>query len=401
MSEGDRIHTSGDGIPEAPQQQPPKVRQLTSLRRVADKLLDGSRVCANRERFSGYRRYVPLNTQELFNALVQLYEILLHTQWQRFKRYVDSYNPGAHAQQFAARRYISCWFHDLYVSNRDSARRLTPIAFQEHFSHEEVLYSDEYDIFLAMLNAHIRPTNIVGTPESTLWVPIIANVIDWDTENPFGITNYDADFCFTKGLIDIMKDSKNWGTQNLVTSTTGRPSWLLDWHNERAYAWFSAEGNYSDEDLAVAYIVGVACTPKLGIRDVDEWQSWENNQIPAEINVSRLNRVVANRWHGGYEVRTIDQRELDYYYIGETPSTPAPIIKKKGKTAASKSKAVAISDEPRASKEKDKDKSSSSQEPHLVTINQFQITDWTYHMEVLQHVELHSRTGALRSLILL
>lgn len=392
---GDRIHTRDEGISDVPQEQPPKVMQITPMTRVTDKLQDGARICFDRQRFVGYRRYVPLNKQDMFNSLVELYTIMFQTQWQKFKRLVDSNLQGEQLPRAAAERYISCWFHDLYVSNRDSAVRLSPIAFQEYFQHEEVYYLTEYDSFLVLLNAQIRPTQIHGTPEATLWIPLISSTINWSSSNPFGINHYNADYNLTRGLVDIMKESRRWTIQDLVTSVTGRPSWLFDWHDDQAYAWFHREGNYNNDDVAIAYIIGVACTPKLAMRDVDEWQSWENNQIPAAYNVNNLNRIIPRRWHGSIDIRTIELREMDYYLLDEVPRTPRPLTR--AQKAASRQRALAIRDEP-ATQGGDAE-ASTGRQATLTTVNEFQITDWTYHLGVLKYVELHSRTGALKSII--
>lgn len=67
----------------------------------------------------------------------------------------------------------------------------------------------------------------------------------------------------------------------LITDTLGRPFWLFDWHaNNTCCAWFPAEGNFSMEDITLGYILGVACTPRLGPRDVDDWQIFPDGIVP-------------------------------------------------------------------------------------------------------------------------
>lgn len=47
------------------------------------------------------------------------------------------------------------------------------------------------------------------------------------------------------------------------------------------------EGNFNLEDVTLAYILGVACTPNMGPRDPDDWQFF-GGKVPADVDVNDL-----------------------------------------------------------------------------------------------------------------
>nr|WAK97195.1 putative coat protein [Dichroa partitivirus 2] len=395
---GERITPTDDITPVGTPTPPALGLTRTSITRVSDFLQDNSRLNMVRSHYDKHRRYATLHIQQMFNSLVALYSSLFLTRWPDFKRFMDQFNVPAtiHPWTYAARAYLSAWIHDLYVSNREAVKKLSPLAFSQHFQHEEVYYLHEYDEFLVRLNASIRPTHIKGIMEDTLYIPLIHENPTWDNNvSPFAIVNFNLSFDLVNGLIGIMKDRKGWKISSLVTDTLGRPSWLFDWHSDnRCCAWFPPEGNYTMDDVSIAYIIGVACTPKLGPRDIDDWQLFENNIVPNPLIADNLERAVERRFFGGYEVRTLEQRQV---ILGtcEAADPEAQPGSKRVRTGAAKkaSKSITTGAEPL-----DGTTSGAQDEEVIQLIPQFQLTDWTYYHLVIQYLDNHTRSGALKML---
>nr|BCS51496.1 coat protein [Vitis cryptic virus] len=393
---GDHIPPVDGNVPVIPPALSQPVLSRTNISKVSDFLQENSRIGALKTKYEKYRRYVTLNIVDIYNALVPLYVTMILNHWPHYKRYMEQFTPppGVTPWTYAARAYVSVWIHDLYVSNREAVKKLSTLAFTQHYLTERVLFSYEYDEFLIRLNATIRPTHIKGVMEDTLFIPLIANTIDWNDEyDPFHIPNFELNYDLVTGLIGIMKDRKAWKISPLVTDTLGRPAWLFDWHtDDRCCSWFPMEGNYNMEDVSLAYIIGVACTPKLGPRDVDDWQPFPGNQIPANINPNAYPRQTPRRFFGSYEVRTIATRHI-------TPNTPdehGPLTRKKAKGKATASKAP-------QSSILETEPSQVQDEPHpadeiILQSAQFQISDWTYYHLVVLNLDIHTRSGAIRML---
>lgn len=376
---------------------PPPTKQVTEpsrsgLRKATDFLLENTRTGKLITNYIKHRRYALLKVQDVFNSLVELYRTLIMTQWHHLRRYLEAYELQGTTDRatYAARVYISHWFHDLYASNHHALRSLTGYAFIEHYSHEEPFHSYEYDDFLVLLNASIRPTNIKGTSEDTMFIPLLSSKkIDWDksSTNPFGITNFNFNHPLMVGMLGIIKERKLWKISPLVTDTTGRPCWLFDWHDEDVCcAWFPFEGNFSMDDVTIAYIIGVACTPNLGPRDIDDWQTFPGNTLPSAIDQKQYKRVVEPRFHGAYQHRTIATQTIS---LDLPKEAPASLGKKRKKTerplriGASESTPATSSHEP-------------EEMDYSVDINQLQIIDWIYYCRVIHNIEPHTRSGALR-----
>lgn len=94
-------------------------------------------------------------------------------------------------------------------------------------------------------------------------------------------------------------------TVPLPHETLGRPFWLLDWRLNQAYAWFPLEGHFSKEDLIAAQILGIPCTPRLSPCEVDDWQFFAGNALPAQLNVANYKRATPRRFYGAAEYHTI------------------------------------------------------------------------------------------------
>lgn len=187
----------------------PHIQELprTSVSKATDYLQDGYRIYLQKDHQEKYRRYALLQATNIFNTLITLYLTLFHEQWQHFRRYLEQFDVPAGLTQwtFTARVYISCWIHDLYPPIREAVKKLTPLAFQQHFSMGEPLYSLFYDEYLVRLNASIRPTHLKGMMEDTLYIPIFSEQpVNWRADNPLGIVGWNTNYTCLHGLIAIM-----------------------------------------------------------------------------------------------------------------------------------------------------------------------------------------------------
>lgn len=396
---GDNIPLRDDREPIVPQGLRPQGIQRNKLTSASDFLQDNSRTGTLRTRFLKYRRYVVLRLSDIFQNLVTLYVPLFLAHWPRLKRYMDQYPPPGMIDPwvYAARCYISAWMHDLYASNREAVQKLTPLAFSQYYLREEAYYSYEYDQFLILLSASLRPTNISGMMEDTLYIPLLADEIDWNNEsNPFNVSNFVLNYDLVNGLIGILKSQKLWNIQTLVTDTIGRPCWLFDWHTDnRCCAWFPAEGNYTMDDVTLAYIVGVACTPNMAPVDVDDWQSFPNRVVPHNIRAEVYPRITNRRFTGAYEVRTLATRNLQAHYSAAVVRI-ATRKRAKGKGPATASKTATTGDEPATQATPPEE----SEEGEIEQLDpQFQILDWTYHCLVILNLDNHTRTGSLKMIV--
>ncbi|CAH1414356.1 unnamed protein product [Lactuca virosa] len=277
--------------------------------RLSEFLFTNSQIRTRNIRDS-HQRYVNLRTQEMFDNLVDLYARLFMTQWHHYKKFMK-YSfpppPGVSPHIYAARCYISMWFIDLYVSNREAVINLYSIAFDERYHEELTRVPHEYDSYLTLLNASIRPTHIKNALDNVQYVPIISDSINVNDSNPFGINNFTPEEDLFYGFTRIMKEGKCWCFTQLSGDPNGRPWWLFDWHSDnRVCSWFPPEDNYNLEDLTLAFILGTACTPNLGVRDVDDWQFFAEGIVPQNPNPMNYNRVIDRRFYGSYEVRTME-----------------------------------------------------------------------------------------------
>lgn len=206
--------------------QPPllsiEASQQDTMSRVTKFLMAENRICSSFTRCKKHQRNVLVNVNSMFESLVTLYSSMFIIQWPHFECFMEAHllpNAVIKPWTYAARVYISMWFHDTYVTIREIVQKIAPQAFLQHYYHDEVLASIEYDEFLVRLNAAIRPTNIVGTPEDTLYIPYLHSNPQWEnTQNPFCITDGVQDFDCFFGMISIMKDRKcgRWISSSLT-----------------------------------------------------------------------------------------------------------------------------------------------------------------------------------------
>nr|AVV48359.1 putative coat protein [Pepper cryptic virus 1]QEO60281.1 putative coat protein [Pepper cryptic virus 1]QEO60283.1 putative coat protein [Pepper cryptic virus 1]QEO60285.1 putative coat protein [Pepper cryptic virus 1]BEU86401.1 putative coat protein [Pepper cryptic virus 1] len=410
---GDRVNAQDDDtvVPHQAPLQPAALQQ--DLTRSADYLLDNVRIGNHRQRYDKYRRYVLLRSSEIFTSLVAIYAHIFSSYWQHFRRFTDQFQAptGVQLPTFVARVYISTWLHDLYCSIREATRSISPLAFNERYSYELLPYSNEYDPFLAFLSMSIKPTHIQHTPENTLWIPILCENYDWDrneaNHNPFGITNFTLNSNLFYGLLAILKERKEFKLSTLTTNTIGRPCWLFDWHdNVQVCAWFPREANFNSQDVTAAYIIGVACTPKLGPSDDDAWKYYASlNSVPTFTPTEP--RLTNRRSYGAYEVRT-RETENNYFLpdsllniiedFTATGTTQRRKIRRPSATSASTGAAIIIRDTPGTASTAPT--STTEIEVTFPPVIRTKIRDWYYHSRVILELEDNSRTAALRMFII-
>ncbi|QBC66122.1 coat protein [Cucumis melo cryptic virus] len=282
------------------------------LRRATDWLEDNNKVMLTFQRHIRYRRYALLRMQHIFNALVQLYQNVFSSHWHQLRRTVEHYQIPAHFAQspwtYVAHLYISVWVVDLYASIRRACQRVCPEAYNEYFTGDFQQVIFEYDTYLSTLLSMIRPTVVNLVHETTLFVPKPHEEPNFNVNdmNIFNLEGFEYNENIVHGVISIIRDRKLIKLDKPLETGFGRPFWLFDWHSSgHAYAWFPTENNYDMRDVTVAYVLGVACTPKLGPRDIDEWQYFPANVLPREIRASDYARERQVAYHGAVEVTTI------------------------------------------------------------------------------------------------
>ncbi|UTQ50851.1 MAG: coat protein [Plant associated deltapartitivirus 3] len=282
----------------------------STTRQAAIWLQDNAKLMYDFQRQQKYRRYVDLRLQEIFDQLQGHYGSYFQSISHHFKTLMSAQtlpnNFAGRPMYYLSAVYLSHWINDLYVSNRRACFKLSDAAYNDYYYMDLIYSSDEYDNFLTAANASIRPTNIKNTHEDTLYIPRFGPTFDENHENNnyFRLTNFHYDIDLFLGLLDIIRERRLFKLEKLEETTLGRPFWLLDWHSERCYAWFPAELNYAEEDIVLAYIIGVACTPKLGPRDHDEWQYFLLDMQPA--NLQNLRRIRAPTYRGAIEANVIE-----------------------------------------------------------------------------------------------
>nr|DAF42461.1 TPA_exp: coat protein [Cinnamomum chago deltapartitivirus 1] len=385
-----------------PEPVPPAALSVASKRpeltRIADSLEDEYQIGFHRDRPRAYRRYVTLRRAELFERLHTLYVRQFNAHWQHFKRLVESFElEDGYTQHlhYAAACYLSCWFWDLYISNRESTRKISYTAFSQHYHTQQAFTFERFDPFLVHLNSVIRPTHIQFALEDTIYIPLIAETINWNSRNPFNIPGFTMNESLVQGLLDLMgHKNSEWKLESLSHDTLGRPMWLLDWRSNRAYAWFPEESNFTKEDLIAAHILGIPCSPRLGARDVDDWQIFPGGALPRDINLNELVRATPRRFFGSAEYRTISTSLWDIPMMVRDASAPS------GSKRATLERGATPSGSSGASLAAPTDDTVQAPEPpQPVRVYRFQIIDWVYTGRVILEVNPQKQNQALRSFI--
>ena len=427
---------------------PPRSSTRSVISRASDYLQDSTRIGIDYTRAPKYRRYVDLRRNEMYSRLVTMYTQQFRVHWQQIKRTVEQYVSeiphDVPQQEYCARVYVSAWFYDLYVSNREACKKLSDLAYTEHYRMDLVHKSTEYDAYLSYLNAQIRPTNLKLTHEDTLYIPRINQKINEraTNDNYFTITNWEVNQPLLHYLIYVMKDRKLLKMEALSETSTGRPSWLFDWHDDGlAYAWFPSEANYTFDDVTIAYILGVACTPKLAPRDYDEWQIMPGNIAPANPDYSQFQRARPLTYRGAVEIRVFERNITSvpdsykpYFAVRQrtTPVQPPPQIpatsqpismrtrtqskggtSKKRKEALEQTSAIGQESSGSAQEAEVNQPDPTAAVPNPVTdiiispvnyeiifpdFNEVRIIDYLYHARVVKHIDDYSRHAAFNML---
>lgn len=386
-------------LPPAQIQQAPN---RTDLARIADSLEEEYQIGFLRHQPKRHRRYVVLRAQELFNRLYTIYVSQFQANYRAFKTVIEAFPlQGTYATHLnsAVACYISSWFWDLYVSNRESVQKLSSTAFLQYYSAEQHYSQDRYDPFLQHLNNVIKPTHIPLGLEDTLYIPQLAEYIDFAESSPFGITGFVINEALVQGLLDTM-DMKNntWRTVPLAHDTLGRPMWLLDWRLNQGYAWFPQEGHFAKEDLVAAQILGIPCTPRLAPRDVDDWQFFPGNVLPQNLNANHFARAIPRRFYGAAEYRTLSHRIWTPPFDLITATAPAGSKRPMPETPSGRTSGSGIMEITPAVETRTMQQPPDAA-PRPAAYCQYQLIDWCYHGLVVIGVNTQKQNQAIRSFL--
>ncbi|XVE75504.1 hypothetical protein DITRI_Ditri12bG0098900 [Diplodiscus trichospermus] len=369
------------------------------LAHIADSLKEEDQIRFTRDHPKRHERYVVLHSQELFNRLYGLYLSQFQASYHAFKTVIEAFPAQGGYKitlQHAAACYISSWFWDLYVTNCESVRKISSTAFLRYYNVEQHFTQQRYDPFLQHLNSVIKPTQIPLGLEDTLYIPLLANNTNFANPSPFGINGFIMNEALVQGLLDIMDMRNNtWQTVPLAHDTLGRPMWLLDWRKSQGYAWFPQEGHFSKEDLVAAQILGIPCTPRLGLCDVDEWQFFPGNVLPANMNAANYQRITARRFYGAAEYRTISYRL--WCPPDDIISAPAPAGSKRRASESSGTASGSGNAEITLAVKGPQQQQPPGMPPRPAAFYQFQLIVWGNHGKVVLNVE--SKNGTNESVL--
>jgi hypothetical protein len=312
----------------------PRGLDATKLKRASEYLFEADKIRTQRSKSIKHRRYLYLEINDMFTELVGIYRDCFQVVWQDFRHLTHAFPAptGTLPATYYARCYLSGWFRDLYYHIRKSCKSLSGLAELQFYSKSIPQMSFEYDNYLALLGSSIRPTHIVGNPEDTMYIPVVHRDPKFDAPNPFALTNCVEEQNLFAAIISVMKERKKFAMVPIPSNFIGRPSWMFDWHEQdQVCAPFNAEGNFNNEDITIAYILGTACTSKIGFRDVDDWQLFPDGIIPAGFTGASSDRSIPRTMWGSYETRTVVIE--DTHMIPTTPAAAKKTTRtKKGTT---------------------------------------------------------------------
>lgn len=268
-------------------------------------------------------RYITVYTTRILDALVTLYVHLFKLNWEKMARAVEKFTTPTGVSDhyhYCAYVYLSHWMNDVYYHIRKSCKAVNPLAFTERYHYEVAPNADRYDNYLAHLMNALRPTPINGAIADEMYIPVLGKNLNFETSNKKGPFEWNH-WCINHTLFQLVHQSLE--LKKIVKMTpisedpTGRASWLFDWFDTAtAYAWFPLENNYNETDISVAYILGVACTPKVALPDIDDWRYLEQKYDYKRIDINSYRRVVPRRKFGNSEHRILEAEEIhlpDYY----------------------------------------------------------------------------------------
>lgn len=261
-------------------------------------------------------RFIELNRNEIFNALRDLYTLHFMSKWDILKRVVKFHwnSTTAEEAKYLSQVYISHWFLDVYASNREACRKLPLVCTLDKFAVEIGIQSTIYDNYLTLLLNALKPTRVTGTPDSSILIPIICTTPFWnhlDGNNYFNIDGFILNTELFSALMQVMTDpNSKWLMNTYSNDVLGRPFWLLDWHNDQIFSWFPEDENYNQDDINLALILGVACTPHLAPSDDDIPQQYPNNVVPNADTIFKYERRIPAQFYSNYDQRVVGHQKL-------------------------------------------------------------------------------------------
>jgi hypothetical protein len=247
----------------------------------------------------------------------------------------------------------------------------------------------------------MKPTHVKGHLEDTLYIPLITETYRWNdrNKNVFGLTNFTYNSQLFKALISFMKEpSSGWHTATPSNDPLGRPFWLFDWHDGKAYAWFPDEDNYNYDDSNLAFIVGVPCTPLLSTRDEDIPQQFPQNTMPNYLDVDSLKRAIPKRCRSNIDVRQVEKetrivtRRMDVSVVRQVP------LLIEGASSGAESGEIEQRLAMTQQTPQSRTETFIESRPIKYSLYLFKIIDYMYYACVLRKVEINMRAAALKVL---
>lgn len=419
MSTPGEITTPDSSTPTAKSPMPGTRASERTLSRIqTDYLLERSVICDITTSGIKHPRYVRLETQQLFNRLSMLYALHFQSKWNELGHILAGtpMPTGTQGWDYLAKVYISHWILDLYVSIREAVLKHPLADHSGHYIRESYRNSASYDYFLVLLLNHLKPTRLIGLTEDALYVPILSNTSHWLTlpDNPYNITGFTLNRAIFGALLRIMTGSNSkWNMSAPSTDALGRPFWLFDWHDDQAFAWFPSEENYNLEDVNLAFIIGVSCTPLMASRDEDVPRQYPYNlPVPVETLVTP-SRIRDKRFHSMFDVRVIE--DVTYHKCWETlqerPAEPLPRPRAPLRGLPDPGATITPEEEEVLRKEAE-DYSRAEMEyqqslvppapavmEHTISIYCYQIIDYKYYARVIRKTDINCRAAAHKILI--
>ncbi|PWA59773.1 coat protein [Artemisia annua] len=337
-------------------------------------------------------RFIHLNSAEIFKALVGLYDTHFRAQWGNLSMMINPSESDYGTVDpviYLASVYITHWFIDLYVSIREACLKNECVEVSDHFDKVQSTQSTYYDGYLTLLLESLKPTHTKGALEDALYIPVIAKHNHWTstTKDYFGIAGWTLNLQLFRALISTMRNpSSGWHVFTPSNDPLGRPFWLLDWHETYAYAWFPEEENYNIEDVNLAFILGVPCTPPMSVRDTDDYQQFPRNVIPDEIDVKKYIRKVPKKIPSNVDHRTIEHHQLTHKKTTQV-TYERPVVQVQTSTvqysAASSPAMETVTEDMEIE----------------YRINLYRIVDYKYYARVVRDVDVNVRSAAHKILV--
>jgi len=375
-------------------------------------LESASQICFLQDNPRTTIRRIELNQNELFDGLVEVYTMVFATHYPLFSR-VKPVIQGATLKstcQALARVYISGWFYDLYYTLRKATELKDIESYQDKYSTEAGRWSDIYDPYLVQLNALLCPVTVLGTLEESIFVPILTITATTNGRFTFPINHFASDYIEFHAIVAILNERKEFRTEQLKSPlVSGRPIWLLDWWNTespltRANTWLPLEGNFSLEDVVIAYIVGGPITPLMAPVDMDDYQVVDEAFDPATDDPSMYERITPRHFFGAFEERNvinnhalIASRKAGSAGTSQaaTPSKKDLKKRKRAQTGSSSSTAiVTVPSYPAYSPQQDKQEDFEVAETDMI-----QIQDYCYYANVIRHMSPEQRFYAIKPFV--